>query len=101
MTIDEMIAVLQGAKAGKAVQYLPILAKSRGWKDSNSPGESLLWDFVNYSYRLKPEPREFWISPETREIYEPAQFAKLMVDQPANVVADLKRDMIHVREVLD
>jgi hypothetical protein len=55
MTIDEMIAVLQAAKAGKQIQFR--WHSTAEWKDMSK----LVWDFENYNYRVKPEPREWWI----------------------------------------
>ena len=55
MTIDEMIAVLQAFKAGKAIQFK---AKDfKPWYDETDPD----WDFSNIEYRVKPEPRVLWI----------------------------------------
>jgi hypothetical protein len=54
-----MIAVLQAAKAGKRVefrsrkcQFLP------PWEDSPCPS----WDFDEFEYRVKPEPRTIWVN---------------------------------------
>ena len=52
MTIDEMIAVLQGAKDGKMIQC----NAGFGWEDTRCPG----WNFDTVNYRIKPEPREVW-----------------------------------------
>jgi len=57
MTIDEMIEVLQAAKAGKKIQrkhklhdreWAPLLAEDA-------------FDFITYDYRVETEPRRFWI----------------------------------------
>ena len=58
MNYDQMIAVLQAAKDGKALQ---MQAKKRGgtggaWLDVANP----LWNFACYNYRVKPEPRVFY-----------------------------------------
>lgn len=54
------IAVMQAWLDGKTVQ-----ARAKNWLTSEwitltkwSPD-----DFVNYDYRIKPEPREFWVMP--------------------------------------
>jgi hypothetical protein len=59
MTIDEMIAVLQAAKAGKKIQersrtcqFLP------PWADSPTPS----WNFPLFDYRVKSEPRTIWVN---------------------------------------
>ena len=49
MTHDEMIAVIQAHKEGKAIQTRMAGGK---WQDINCP----CWDFSQYGYRAKPEP---------------------------------------------
>ena len=56
MTVDEMIAVLQGWKAGKAIEYR--FSSLREWTSSC---EEPVWNFATRQYRVKPEAREFWI----------------------------------------
>ena len=59
--IDHMIAVLQAAKEGKAIQY-----RARGnrgtdenWGDAPRP----IWNWATYDYRVKPaEPRRVWLN---------------------------------------
>ena len=58
--IDHMIAVMQAAKEGKAIQY-----RARGnrgtdenWGDAPSP----IWNWAKYDYRVKPEPRRIWVN---------------------------------------
>ena len=59
--IDHMIAVMQAAKEGKAIQY-----RARGnrgtdenWGDAPSP----IWNWATYDYRVKPaEPRRVWVN---------------------------------------
>lgn len=53
MTIDEMIAVLQAAKARKQIQYKH--HSETEWYSVPEP----LWDFNQNDYRVKPEPREW------------------------------------------
>lgn len=57
--IDYMIAVLQAAKEGKAIQYWA--RRNRGtdenWGDAPKP----IWNWATYDYRVKPaEPSRFW-----------------------------------------
>lgn len=64
MTIDEMITVLQAAKAGKQIE---VSIKGRNnWylMDAN-------WNFADCDYRIKPGPREWTVKldPTTNEIY--------------------------------
>lgn len=82
MTIDEMIAVLQAAKAGKQIQ-----CQENGltyWMDVDDP----TWNFYRRSYRVKPEPREWEMYEEAGRVW------------PAHVGVD-KRRTFKVREVLE
>ncbi len=58
MNIDEMIAVLREAKAGKKIQYRRYIDLDRGW--SLCIGAPL-WNFNQVEYRVPPEPREIWV----------------------------------------
>ncbi len=61
MTIDDMIAVLQGAKEGKRVQgRFSSPTPDRCWVDL--PDGCVTWDFDRYDYRIRPEPMEWWIT---------------------------------------
>lgn len=67
MTPDEMIAVLEAFKEGKAIQGV---SGDRWFDIQGTP----IWNFRNYSYRVKPaEPRELWVSVSRQEIrtFEP------------------------------
>lgn len=56
MTIDEMIAVLTAAKEGKKIQSK---RNNRAeWYENTCP----VWNFEGFDYRVKPEPREWWIA---------------------------------------
>lgn len=56
MNYDQMIAVLQAAKDGKAIQRLLKVPGSK-WEDDPKPPWDCGWDFACYFYRVKPEPR--------------------------------------------
>ena len=58
MNYDQMIAVLQAAKDGKAIQMRSKVNRRTGgaWYDVTDP----LWDFAACNYRVKPEPRVFY-----------------------------------------
>ena len=59
--IDHMIAVMQAAKEGKAIQsrYRPSQDIDVCWRDAPEPG----WDWATYDYRIKPaEPRRVWLN---------------------------------------
>ena len=52
--IDEAIKILQAMKAGKVIQY----ETPQGWKDSGID----LPNFAGHDYRVKPEPRTWYLS---------------------------------------
>jgi len=54
MTLDEMIAVLQAAKDGKKIEFLP--HGYHAWKLLNCPN----WNFGENDYRVKRDPLELW-----------------------------------------
>ena len=59
--IDHMIAVMQAAKEGKAIQsrHLPHRDIDVHWKDSPRPS----WNWAMFDYRVKPaEPRRVWVN---------------------------------------
>lgn len=89
MTHDEMIAVIQAHKAGKAIEV-----RDRGWPIAHWGASDPNWNFLCYDYRIKPEPpkpREWWIYPvKENESYDNAIFKH----PPVNP------DWIRVREVL-
>lgn len=56
MDIDYMISVLQAYKDGQTVQW-----RTKGntvWEDYVA---NIVFDFSIMEYRVKPEPREFWL----------------------------------------
>ncbi len=57
MTHNEMIEVIQAHRDGKKIQAKSILID---WHDTvlNQPS----WNFDVYDYRIKPEPREWWVN---------------------------------------
>lgn len=85
MTIDEMIAVLQAAKVGKKIQYY----ENDIWCDLHG-------DYPHFieEYRVKPEPREWWIHPIS---YPDCEYEgdRILDKQPKNPA------WIHVREVIE
>ncbi len=50
-SIDEMCAVMQAFKEGKTIEEL--YDRDTEWKVVETP----LWNFHNYQYRVKPEPK--------------------------------------------
>ena len=65
-SLEYMIEVMTTAKKGKTIQY----KTSTGmWKDANYP-ENLSWNWNTNDYRIKHEPKEYWICPATGEIID-------------------------------
>jgi hypothetical protein len=59
MKIDEMISVLQAAKANRPIQYKR--KRCGEWTDCGPYSgivDSEQWDFTSTDYRIKPDPRE-------------------------------------------
>jgi hypothetical protein len=53
-TINQMIDVMTAFSKGAKIEAAAIYPHAE-WKEVNSP----FWDWYNYDYRVKPEPREF------------------------------------------
>ncbi len=53
MTDDEIIAVVQAHKEGKAIQTRSHFHPLEGWQTCNP-----IWDFYQNEYRVAPEPRK-------------------------------------------
>ena len=65
--IDHMIATMQAAKEGKAIQSRRVLEIDACWGDApwpswgDAPWPS--WDWATFDYRVKPaEPRRVWLN---------------------------------------
>ncbi len=91
MTHNQMIEVIAAHRDKKTIQLL----RSNGqWDDLACP----VWDFANFKYRIKPEPREWWAVKygDGSVICEPSK-------QDAVRAADgsPSREVIRVREVLE
>ena len=89
MTHDEMIAVIKAHKEGKKIQSQEI--GNPNWYDVQFP----LWDFYNLDYRIKPEPREFWLCGSY------VFWAKSAAESYQNSLRTVSLPIIHVREVVE
>jgi hypothetical protein len=63
MTHDEMIAVIQAHKDGKVIQRRYRNAISDTFRDRSRADHHM--DFVSGEFRVKPEPKEYWLVPYT------------------------------------
>lgn len=61
MNHDEMIAVIQAHKDGKAVQYQTKSTLSREWFAWGTLED---FDFSQFTYRIKPTPQKRFIRPD-------------------------------------
>ena len=87
MEIDNMIEVLTAYKQGKTIQ---VRNQSEIWLDTDSPK----WSFDCCDYRVKPEPREFYICPGKHQ-------QDYGVCEDCNIDGEICGDAFKVREVLD
>lgn len=84
--LKEAAQVMLAAAEGKQVQYMPRSTGQwvpTGWAENDSPS----WDWHLYEYRIKPEPREWWVDLNT---------GKCHVLEPSST----HNDVIKVREVI-
>lgn len=56
MTHNEMIEVIQAHRDGKTVQCR-LQKHQEDWYDAEPD-----WNFYDFDYRIKPEPREWWVN---------------------------------------
>jgi hypothetical protein len=89
MTTKEQIAVMQGYVDGKQVQMRLCSGK---WTYITRPN----WNWLENEYRIKPEPREWWISQdEVAQTPQNGYYFGVARTRPNGLPA------IHVREVLE
>ena len=83
----ELLPVIQAFADGEEIECRNIRQRDRqDWHSINDPG----WCKSN-EYRIKPEPREFWIDLTEREFIESGKGSKYWGEE---------NDVIKVREVL-
>lgn len=84
-----LLPIIQAFAEGKTIQAK---ANTIGWYDIDEPG----WEYsvnTETEYRIKPEPREFWIRKRPME--------DMYVYSKEPNFTDPHTEVIHVREVLD
>ena len=84
----ELLPIFKAFAEGKTIQWNHKQAEITIWNDCVDP--SIPFDIDYLEYRIKPEPREFWIQRD---------LAKEGVQDGLSFVP--KNDWIHVREVID
>lgn len=59
MTLQEQRDMIQAAIDGKSIQYRR--SGSSEWEGACTFGPGECFDFHSWEYRVKPEPREWWV----------------------------------------
>jgi hypothetical protein len=66
MTIQEQIKILQAIADGKKIERYKKDPLQQQWEPVLCPLDIIngykCLDFIKYSYRIKPEPRTFWVN---------------------------------------
>lgn len=95
MTHDEMVAVIQEHKRGKKIQAIAHEGPDRllGWVDV-FPN----WDFYRCDFRVKPEPREWWVNVYSDISLNRVHESRTKADQLGTAH---RIECIRVREVLE
>lgn len=88
-----LLPIIQAYAEGKRIQVKYSSHESDQWMDYT--GLNLNLHDETWAWRIKPEPREFWLSMENPETGHLAQVYR----QP--VTTSEPKQVIHVREVLD
>lgn len=105
MTTKEMIAVMQAFEEGKTIEYATKwVSLTNKWEEIDDPA----WDWNSCIYRVKPEPREFYVIEYTYRGGEEFYSALWLDKGPAQAQAQMylaeggcAARVITLREVLD
>ena len=84
--VEQLIHVLQEWDKGKIIEARYKWGNREVWGASALPTQ---WSFADFDYRVKPEPREWWI-----------ELHGLCKTVHRNNTASYGGELIHVREVL-
>lgn len=63
----KMAVILQGIADGKVIEERDMEREAPEWLDYD-PKSSLILN-SSWDYRIKPEPREFWLDPDDHEVW--------------------------------
>lgn len=79
-TIDEMCSVMRDAQRGKPVQWRQRI-EPIPWDRDNHPfpwGDDVspTWNWGANEYRIKPEPREWWLLPHVNAVFNSIEDAQ-------------------------
>lgn len=59
-----LLPIIEAYAIGKIIQY-KVKKDGTEWHDT---GCVIFWDCSEYDYRIKPKPREFWVSSATNGV---------------------------------
>ena len=102
MNHEEMILVIKAAHEGKQIETRPI-GSGEPWVFDPHPA----WDFAKNKYRVKPEPRDFWVIRRVNAAgIESSHGAVSSEDKAHGIIDTLDKthdeyEIIHTREVVD
>ena len=98
MTPDEMIAVIQAHKEGKKLECRSADLSGGKWHPVLEPS----FNFKLVEYRVKPEPREFWLAYHDlgRDVIHGVFLDNEAAMERWQSLVPGDRTVIHVREVL-
>ncbi len=95
-TLRDMIEVMEAAEQGKVIQIKSKRVSIQNWRTIEEPD----WNWRDYKYRVKKEPREWYICtyPATGET---RRWHCNQKDQAIKHAKLWNEELIHVREVLE
>ena len=88
-----MIAVLEAAQEGKTIQGKRHIAANAGEFYTYDNDHRPMWNFDAIEYRVKPEPREYWIRKDQAQFESSTAFSNKLMGFD-------RRDFIKVTEQL-
>lgn len=91
MTHDEMIAVISAHRDGRPIEWKP--NGGSNWFEVEPNAKSMNWNFLANDFRIKPQPKEFWVYRRASSLGE----WNVLTYNPAR---NTEVEIIHVREVL-
>lgn len=96
--IKELLPILEAIAAGKTIQHNAKSNKGSpdGWIDIS---EDAIFPLVDMDYRVKPEPREFWL--RINDNQQIVGYGWIEGNDPLPIAGGIKKETIRVREVLD
>ena len=97
MTHDEIIAVVQAHKNGKALEMRDDPANE--WRERRNllEGNPPTFNFAEYEYRIKPEPLECWVTVNDSGNFSGLHTKKSTAEEEVKTWAGR---VVHMREVL-